>query len=500
MLKPFRKFLREGDVNAFLAGCGEIEGFELVERVLDYFNASYAVIARELERIPSEGRAILLAERTPGLVEAAMLLKLARQVRSDVRMAALDPLSAIDGLRPLLVPADAIRAALEANELVIVGRAADVPRDAGAPVIPVSIASRPARFYGLAAFFRKGVAAPARIREPIAWNEFAARGLRRGKLLGFRAAAPMPVARPEERLQLRRELQRAEVLGATADGKKILLFDRTPDSAVLRELGRLREIAFRQVGEGTGKRRDIDAFDAWYRHVVVWDDADLQIAGAYRIGEAAKILEARGEQGLYTHGLFSYCPTLRERFPQALELGRSFVQPRYQGMRALDYLWHGIGAYLRTRPEIRYLFGPVSLSASYPEAARRMVVYFFQKHFGTREEVAAPRFPYVLPEAAQHELAPLFPGGDYAIELRILKQKLAALGVSVPILYKQYSELCDAGGTRFLAFNVDPAFSYCVDGLVWVDVQKVKAAKRARYLTSVRAEPQPAAEALQQTA
>jgi hypothetical protein len=314
--------------------------------------------------------------------------------------------------------------------------------------------------------------------------------LRKGKLLSWPRAL-MPVARPEERLQLRRELQRAELLGETSDGKKILLFDRTPDSAVLRELGRLREVAFRQVGEGTGKRRDIDAFDAWYRHVIVWDDADLQIAGAYRIGEAAKILEARGEPGLYTHGLFSYCDALRAYFPQALELGRSFVQPRYQGMRALDYLWHGIGAYLRTRPEIRYLFGPVSLSAAYPEAARRMVVHFFRRHFGTSEEVATPRFPYVLPDAAERELAPLFPGTDYAVELRILKQKLAAMGVSVPVLYKQYSELCDEGGTRFLGFNVDPAFSYCVDGLVWVDVQKVKAAKRARYMGEARFEAAP---------
>lgn len=499
MLKPLVKLMRETEVNRFLSETQGVEGFDFAERVLDYFSASYTVIGRELERIPAEGPLIILGERPPGLVEAAMLLQLARQVRSDVRLAANDRLLPITGLRPLLLPGEAIRAALEDGEAVIVGRAADVPRDAEAPVLPVAIGVRPARFYGLAAFFRGGLAAPVRIREPLAWSEFASRGLVRAKLLGFRTTGPAPIARPEHRLALRRELRNAELLGETGDGKKILLFDAMPDSAVLRELGRLRELAFRQVGEGTGKRRDIDAFDAYYRHVVLWDEAELQIAGAYRIGEAARIVAARGDAGLYTHGLFDYCPALRERFGEALELGRGFVAPRYQGFRALDYLWHGIGAYLSRHPGIRYLFGPVSLSASYPEAARRMVVHFFRAHFGTRETVATPRFPYVVPAAQTRELATLFPGTDYAVELRILKQKLGALGVPVPVLYKQYSELCEPGGTRFLAFSVDPAFSNCVDGLVWLDLQRVKAAKKARYL-GVAAPAAQAPETLQKSA
>jgi putative hemolysin len=487
MFEPLKKLLREDQQKAFLACCNGLEGFEFVERVLDYFNASYTVIGREMERIPAEGRLVIVAARAPDLVEAAMLLKLARQVRSDVRIAANDRLLAFAGLRPLLVPREAIKTALEQQQAVIVGRPAEVPRNASAPVLPVSFAGwRPARFYGLAAFLRRDVTVPVRIRAPIPWHEFIANGLGKAKLLGFRPKTPMPVARPEDRLQIRRELQKAELLGETADGKKILLFDAMADSAALRELGRLREVAFRDVGEGTGKRRDIDTFDAYYRHVVLWDDAELQIVGAYRIGEAAKIVAALGERGLYTHGLFSYCGGLRACFDQALELGRSFVQPRYQGMRALDYLWQGIGAYLRTRPHVRYLFGPVSLSAALPERARRMVVYFFQRHFGTREVLAVPRFPYVISAAEEAELAALFRGGNYEVELRVLKLELAALRVAVPMLYKQYSELCEQGGTRFLAFNIDPAFSHCVDGLVWVDLRRVKAAKRERYMGALK--------------
>lgn len=482
MFKPISRMLRERDVNRRLADCEGLEGFELVEHLLDTLHATYTVIGRELERIPAEGPVVLVAERPLGLVEAAMLLQLSRQVRGDVRLAANDRLAPIPGLRPLMLPNESIRASLDEGEAVIVGGAVQLAPELKATIVPVSVGMRPARFYGLAAFFRRAVAVPVRIREPIPAQEYAGRGRSPGRLLGFRAPRPMPIARPEDRLSLRRELQGAEVLGATPEGKKILLFDAMPDSSVLRELGRLREVAFREAGEGTGKRRDIDRFDAYYRHVVLWDDTELQIVGAYRLGEAAVVTAARGDAGLYTHGLFTHCETLRSRFGQAFELGRSFVQPRYQGLRALDYLWHGIGAYLRRRPEIRYLFGPVSLSAAYPEAARRMVVHFFRSHFGTQEELARPRFPYTMPPSEEAQLAKLFPGTDYAIELRILKQRLAALNVPVPVLYKQYAELCDEGGTRFLAFNIDPAFSYCVDALVWVDLKRVKAAKRARYI------------------
>lgn len=457
---PIKKLLRENQVNAFLQECDGAEGFEFVDRVLDYLNFSYRVVGREIERIPSEGPALIRVNRPLGLADCAALLKLVGEVRRDVRIVANDALSPIRALRPLLVAPEAVRLALDKGEAVITCRAHD---GADATVLRVNIGPRPwARFYGLAAFFRRGATLPVRIAEPIAW---------RGKVLGFKTETP--VARPEDRRALRRELQSAQVLGQTGDGKQILLFDARGDSAVLRELGRLREIAFRQVGEGTGKRRDVDLFDSYYRHVVLWDDAELQIAGAYRLGDAGRILAERGLDGLYTHRLFSYGDGLRGCLPQALELGRSFVQPRYQGLRALDYLWHGIGAYLLTRPDVRYLFGPVSLSAAHPEAARRLLVSFFARHYGTPATFATARLPF---EA----------GDDAPSDLRTLKERLSAMGVSIPVLYKQYAELCEPGGTRFLAFNVDPAFSNCIDALVLVDLQRLKASKRDRYLGAGR--------------
>lgn len=308
----------------------------------------------------------------------------------------------------------------------------------------------------------------------------------RGLLAGWgrviRWRPRFPVAPPESRMQLRRELAAAEPLGVTRDGQQVLLIDARRGSAALRELGRLREIAFRRAGEGTGRWRDLDAFDFHYRHVVLWHERERQIAGAYRVGEARRIVAARGERGLYTSGLFEYGDGLRALFPQAVELGRSFVQPRFQGLRALEYLWQGIGAYLRMRPEVRWLFGPVSLSAAYPEYARRMLVYFFSRHFGGGKRLARGRRPYA-PEAAEAPaFAKLFGDTDYEYGLEILRRELGSIGMPVPVLFKQYAELTEPGGTRFLDFSVDPAFGNCVDGLVLVDLRRLKPAKRARYL------------------
>ena len=466
-----RKMLRENDMNAFLKDCEGSEGFEFVDKVLDFLDYSYRVVGRDIERIPSEGAVLLQLNRPIGLAECAALVKLVGEVRRDLRVVANDALRPVRALDPLLIAAEAVPAALQKGEAVIASPSH--AKVTGPDVLALSVHIGPrhwARFHGLAAFFRRGGTLAVRIAEPRA----------SGKVLGFRTAAP--IARPEDRLALRRELQRARVLGHTADGKRILLFDASPDCADLRELGRLREIAFRRVSEGTGKRRDIDDFDVYYRHVVLWDDAELQIVGAYRIGEARKLLHERGERALYTHGLFTYGDALRALLPEALELGRSFVQPRYQGLRALDYLWQGIGAYLAMRPDVRYLFGPVSLSAAYPEAARRAVVGFFAHRYGAPDGFATARRPYRIAS-----------GGNIPADLRALKDMLAASGVAIPVLYKQYAELCEPGGTRFLAFNVDPAFSHCIDGLVLVDLQRLKASKRERYLGAGAAvlEPRP---------
>lgn len=252
----------------------------------------------------------------------------------------------------------------------------------------------------------------------------------------------------------------------------------------MREIARLRELSFRAVGEGCGKQRDTDRYDMHYQHMILWDDDDMEVAGAYRwratgLGGVPAVDVAE----LYTHELFSFGDSFAPVLAQGLELGRSFVQPRYWGRRSLDYLWQGIGAYLRTRPDIRYLFGPVSLSQSYPPHALAMLVYFYSRYFpAMAEDGAQARLPFRLDAAQQHELAQLFNAGHYAGDFRVLKEQLQQMGLAVPTLYKQYTELCEDGGVEFLDFNIDPAFANCIDGLVVVDLQQVKPSRLQRYM------------------
>ena len=548
-LAILRKLLRETEVNEFLQEARGLEGMEFIDKILEHFNFSYSVVGREIENIPAEGRVVIVANHPLGVLDGVALLKLVKEVRPDARIVANDILMQFPPLRSLLLPVvnlgsgynkanvGAIREALDRDEAVIIFPSGEVSRagplgirdgrwqagflrfaeHAKAPLLPIHLEGRnSALFYSMSTLFKplstlllvgeamkhRDTTLPIRIGELIPWREIEALdvpreqkirritrqlydlGKRGNKVLAFRTERP--VAHPEARLDVRRELLAAESLGRTGDGKDIFLFEGRANSAVMRELGRLREIAFRQVGEGTGRRRDLDAFDAYYRHIVLWDDSELQIVGAYRVGEAREILAARGPEGLYSHGLFELGEGLRPHLAHAIELGRSFVQPRYQGLRALDYLWQGIGAYLASRPHIRYLFGPVSLSAAYPSDARKLLVHFYRRHFTAPGELATARRPFVIDAAQIATLDALIPGADYATEFRTLKQRLSERGLSVPTLYKQYTELCEPSGARFLDFSIDPSFGDCVDGLVLVDLLKIKPSKRERYLGAPR--------------
>ena len=188
-------------------------------------------------------------------------------------------------------------------------------------------------------------------------------------------------------------------------------------------------------------------------------------------------LARRGLDGLYTASLFRYADDAIPRIAEGLELGRSFVAPDYRGGRSLDYLWQGIGAYLAARPRLRYLFGAVSISGALPREAREHLVAYYQRYHGAGEALATPGRPF------EYFAAPPCVGAlDAATAYGVLKANLAAHGASVPTLYRQYTELCEPGGARFLAFGVDPAFSDSIDGLVEVDLHRIRPQKARRWL------------------
>ena len=250
---------------------------------------------------------------------------------------------------------------------------------------------------------------------------------------------------------------------------------------VVHELGRQREIAFRGVGEGTGKPLDLDKFDAYYYHLFLWNKAKQEIAGAYRLGRTDEILPRFGVKGLYTQSLFRVHIAEMPEFVQGLELGRSFVRAEYQrSFSPLMLLWKGIGQFIVRHPQYRYLFGPVSISDDYTTMSRQLMVAFLEaNHFSTdlAKQVKA-RQPLRLqtrPETDPRKCACRVADLD---ELAALIVELEQGSKGIPILLKQYLNL----GARLLGFNVDPEFSNVVDGLILVDLTKTKAKVLEKYM------------------
>ncbi len=295
------------------------------------------------------------------------------------------------------------------------------------------------------------------------------------------APKPEPIAAPGCTHRWWLELQQTELLSVTPDGRELRLARLELGSALLDELGRVREISFRHIGEGSGKARDLDRFDGHYEHLLLIDPKALEIVGAYRFGRAEAILPIHGITGLYCESLFEFGAEFQARLGQALELGRSFIQPQWFRSRALDELWTGIGLYLQRYPQIRWLFGPVSASATLPEAARAQIVEFYAQFYGSAEVLAHARRPALQARSAI-EFRALAIDDAFAL----LRSELKSLGVAVPPLFKQYTELTELGGVRFLAFGTDPEFANCIDGLVLVDLTQIKLAKAQRWLKAKR--------------
>ncbi|XQW84512.1 GNAT family N-acyltransferase [Thalassotalea piscium] len=535
-----RHLLHEKEISEFGQSYPHLHGVDFVEQVLEFFNVSYSTRDNEKERIPSQGRVVIIANHPIGSIDGLALIKLISEVRSDVKVVANEMLMAIKPLHDILLPVNNMQGGtakeclnnihnhLQNEGVLLIFPAGEVSRlriegvrdiswrsgflriakKAKAPILPIFIdAKNSPLFYGVSMIYKplstmllvkemfkqRLKHLPMRIGEMIPHESYSVGGIavtQQVKLLRkhlYRIGTnkkpifdtQKAIALPEDRQALSKAIKReCSKLGETADGKHIYLFKHDGSSTIMREIGRLREIAFRAVGEGSNRRRDIDKFDSHYFHIILWDIDDLEIIGAYRLGDAKKLHTNKEEPGLYTATLFDYNALMAPYFEQGLELGRSFVQPQYWGKRSLDYLWYGISAFLKSNPQYKYLFGPVSLSNSYPQTAKDLMVQFYHSHFGHQELLASAKFPCTL----LPELKDVFPGENYKEEFTQLKHLLANMGVTVPTLYKQYSELCEPGGVKFLCFNIDPDFNNCIDGLVMTDVSMLKAKKRQRYI------------------
>ncbi len=275
------------------------------------------------------------------------------------------------------------------------------------------------------------------------------------------------------------------------DGEKIAVYcaEAWQIKWTLVEIGRLREATFREVGEGTGKSIDTDEFDQYYLHMFMWDKVQKRIVGAYRIGRTDKIMEALGVQGLYASTLFKIQPEFVDRITPALEMGRSFIVSEYQKKRStLAILWRGIGEFLYRNPQYRTLYGPVSISTNYNAVSKDLIVEFLtEKNAG--EELAKFVKPKIPPKVRMKEVDKrALRAATCDIEhISALVSEIELDNKGIPTLLKHYLKL----DGKLIAFNVDPDFSSCIDGLIVVDIlnsdpKMVKSYMGAEQMASYR--------------
>ncbi|WP_223669611.1 lysophospholipid acyltransferase family protein [Kangiella shandongensis] len=536
------KLFHQQEINDFIEQNYHMSHVDFLETVNQRLGLSYTVSNACLENIPVSGRVVIIANHPLGSLDGLALLALIHSVRKDVQIVVNDLLWSMSPLRPFFLPINNmnkaegnpkqklqnIQQALEADEAVIFFPAGEVSRlsfkgirdgkwrsgflkmakQTKSPILPIHVGGKNSRFFYGFSLIAKPLSTLFLVREMFK-NVSLTLPIKIGKLIPFSSfSGVLPaskesigrfkqhvyglkhereelfeteraIAHPENRKVLIEELGKCQHLGETADGKIIYLLEDTTDSALLREIGRLREVAFRAVGEGTGNRRDMDKFDYYYKHIVLWDSSDMEVVGSYRIADINKFDK---EQTLYSETLFSYEDSLQKKFPTSMELGRSFIQPQYWGKRSLDYLWFGIGAYIRQNPHIRYLFGSVSLSNDYPAFAKDMLVYYFSRYHGAAINLVRSFNSYRIKPVQKARLERLFNQLEQPEAFKVLKKELAAMDVTVPTLFKQYSDLCEDGGVTFYDFGVDPDFGDCIDSVVWVDLLKLKEKKRKRYI------------------
>lgn len=292
-----------------------------------------------------------------------------------------------------------------------------------------------------------------------------------------------PVAAPVPRDQLAEEvssLPENQRLATNGDFSVYIATAReTP--RLLQEVGRLRELTFRRAGEGTGKSRDLDSFDDYYSHLILWHERKRELVGAYRAGDTAQILAERGVSGLYTSTLFRYNEQIFQKLGPALELGRSFIRPEYQRQYApLLLLWRGIARLIAMRPEIPVLFGAVSISNDYSHASREMIYRFFQERMAEDElaGLVEPRQPFRPARLRHWDCRGMCRAMRDLDELSHPITDVEPDGKGLPILLRQYAKI----GGKMLGFNVDRKFSSVLDGLVVVDLRQTEPAVLERYM------------------
>lgn len=302
----------------------------------------------------------------------------------------------------------------------------------------------------------------------------------------------VPIIPPVSRELLKAELTPERRLRSTNKAGNdiyIITYQQAPN--VMREIGRLREIAFRAAGGGTGEELDWDEFDTCdhpYYQLIVWDPEDEQILGGYRFLPGNEIrYDESGQPLLATSHMFHFSEDFIHTYlPDTVELGRSFVTLEYQstrsmskGLFALDNLWDGLGALTVIIPNLKYFFGKMTMYPSFNREARDMILYFLQKHFGDTERLVTPLTP-LHRDTPDEVLEKVFACSDFKNDYRILNKEVRKLGFNIPPLVNAYMSLSPT--MRVFGTAINHEFGNVEETGIFIAVNEILQEKRMRHI------------------
>lgn len=269
---------------------------------------------------------------------------------------------------------------------------------------------------------------------------------------------------------------------------------------IMKEIGRLREIAFRAAGGGTGQSMDIDEYDTMdnpYKQLIVWNPEAEEILGGYRYILGTEVqFDEYGAPILATSHMFNFSEKfLKEYLPTTIELGRSFVTLEYQstrsgskGLFALDNLWDGLGALTVVMPNVKYFFGKVTMYPTYHRQGRDMILYFLKKHFEDKDNLITPMKPLEM-EAKECDLATLFCKDTFKEDYKILNSEIRRLGYNIPPLVNAYMSLSPT--MRMFGTAINYGFGDVEETGILIAVDEIMAEKRIRHIQSfIESEPE----------
>ncbi|MBK6346692.1 MAG: GNAT family N-acetyltransferase [Bacteroidales bacterium] len=298
---------------------------------------------------------------------------------------------------------------------------------------------------------------------------------------------------PVDRELLLKELTEDKLIRKTNAGNNLIyILNNTNAPNVMREIGRLREITFRDAGGGTGLSIDLDEFDTGkhlFEQLIVWNPADREIVGGYRFLHGRFLSkDSDGKYHTPTFHLFRYSEKFVDEYlPYTIELGRSFVQPAYQptnnirkGMYSLDNIWDGLGAIILLYPDARYYFGKITMYPDYNRLARDLILFFMKKYFADDENLVSPIVPMPL-DTDEETLKNAFPNDVYDKDYKLLIQQVRALGENIPPLVNAYMNLSST--MKFFGTAINNDFGLVEETGIIIKISDIYDMKIERHLT-----------------